>query len=625
MPKRCSKKAMKINRDNAVLECAELIRTGSTHSDYNHVCDVARWAKAIVSGKGQDEIVKGFRPGESKEQKEQLVNLYNPITPMASGMIQSVYRRLRRTDGVTELVEVKDDPKGTERVKEQVGTWYGGKDLKEYLYDRKEYWTFNDPNAWISAEYEIKDRLTSGTAKAINVFPVEYTCHEAIDFQYRNGILQWVLFDRKWQSEKGRKLSNYYLYYVGGIVHFHELDTDSEKPDPLSGDETYFQITIETVEESQRVFLYKDTPIDTERNRATEIFVSRVGEYEDPTTDGRTYITPNHFAYGNYTDLIRDKAYQDLSKTLHTFLQKYVFGPDCEFEDADGHRCDQGYIGDKECPRCKGYGALVPTTPQGAIVLKMPESKTDDLFIPLSGMAHYVELPDWLPKWMGEEIIQAVKWVYMAVFNQELKQELSTAKTATEVVIDSDSINDTIDPYGQSFSSLFELSVRAAALFEETKPGSIIAYHAFPPNKNMETVSELLSKLERVKASGADMSIQMEIQRQIRQKLYRNAPDKVKRIEAYEKFLPFRDKDQGVVAMILPGLTKYDSDKIAFEHFARIQREIEQETKGEFYLMAYEGQRALFDKWVKLIIEEKKANEPGPQMAPIFERNPVVN
>jgi len=357
-----------MTQDEAYQRLSEVIRTDYRHPDYDRTIEVAEWGYSMNTGEDQAAYIN-VRKMESREQKEQRERLYNSITGLASRQVASIFNKVRRTDGITEEA-THDSSDKADLLTDALDTFYKGQHLREYLFDRLEYFTFYDPNAWLVCE-----RRNTTNAEGITVevesYPLEIPCHQAIDFAIRKGITQYlvVAIPRvEMHDDKEVTLFDYYLYTAGMTVHFHEYAGREEIP-------------------GKNITLYRPLSIAKDDDTTVQILAAkyetgslefpglRAGCYADPATQGRTYFTPLHYAEKVYNDLMIDKANADVGRTLHHYPQKYVYAPMCRYKDQEtGERCDgaDSYFkgtSDHKCPKCHGAGVQYHLSDQQNIVI----------------------------------------------------------------------------------------------------------------------------------------------------------------------------------------------------------------------------------------------------------------
>lgn len=596
---------------NALDITIRVIQDDFFHEHYHRTVKVAEWAYKINTGYDQEDLVVRYRARETKEEKAQRVKLYNPLTPLAANQVKAMFRKLRRTDGVKEkLAHESNDT--LQKIKDSLGKYYADQDLAAFLFDKLEFLTFFDPNAFVLTEWE--EVLGIDGQVYTKPYPVEFYSHQVRDFKVNNGILEYVLAEQTRKEMVGAKevtLSDFYLYAAGVSVHFHEISENT----PFQNDQNSQGFTIE--DKAKKVRYFQGT---WWVNDLVECPGIRAGAYMDPATNGATFITPLHMAEFVFADLVRDKSLLDLSKTLHVFLQKYAYGPECEHIDpASNDRCHGGWLGgdpSRVCPKCHGSGVDVHTTDQEAVILKLPQLREN--FIPLQDLTYYVQLPQWMPPWMSEQIDIVLKRVVLAVFTTEVYDQATVAQTATEKLLNWEQIYDTLQPYGELFSRHYMKHSRLVAQYLGAW-ASFSVSHGFPPDYRMESAAEVVGLYERAKAAGMSFSVLDTLDRNLLVKLHRNDPEQVDMILAFRNFLPFRDKSQEVLAMILADLDDRDPQKVLYVNFSRIETELAFETSRTFHKLTYPEQKAKVMEKVMELIEEMGPEKPAIPLLPFFD------
>lgn len=584
-----------------------IISNDIRHQDYERTVKVAKWARAIVTGKGQDDMVTRFRKRESEELKKQRIEQYSPLTPVPSGQVMSIYGKVRRTDGIKEVISHPVSETEAE-VKRVISRFFANGHLSEYLYDKSLYYNFIDPNAFLIVEKEMTfDR--EGVVTNVNSYPFEVRSDQVVNYEYKNGLLQWLMIDQKRTEVVNGvnvTLSDYYFYTAGITLHYQEYSEDQAAPE-LEG---YERVTLGDTD--TRFFVWRLYETGT-----TETPAIRFGVYLDPQTDGRTCITPLHFAEYVYQDLIEDKSLFDLTKKLHTFPQKYFYAPICEYERDGLTRCDSGFCYDHkqekhiECPSCHGTGLAYHTTEQQGIGLAMPQNKEE--FVSLSELAHYVQLPDWLPRWYTEQLNELCNRIMTAIFSDELQKSDNMTETATAHLLNLDKIYDRLEPFSTGISAMYEKAVRVTGQYLGVN--QLEVSHKFPTDYGMENERQLFEKLRLAIDSNAPAGVVDAIKRQILKKTYKNTPEQVDRILAYDRWKPFKNHPPEMISMILMDRSPSDFDRVLYENFSRIIELTEEATANLFHRMNYEMQREQLQRSVEQALEGiqyKTQPEPLP-------------
>lgn len=567
---------MTINVNFALNRVLDYYKNKSVHENYKRTLEVKKFSKTILTGKDQKDLLVSYKNRESQEAKDQRVHITNSITDFASSQIYKVFNKINRLETHKDLIIDNDNDRGA--LNDSIAN-FTDRGLEGYLNKIKVYYTFYDPNAWLLIErYKDQDN---------RFYPYVIKSESVLDYMDTHGVVDYIFF-------RGKE-NELYFYGAGFCCHFVEVrnkkDNIPEGYMPLDGAQGLYYMSFE--------------------NNSKEVPVMRLGEFPDPVTDMRTFISPIFLAESIYRELINDKSCFDLTKNLNVFLQKYVFAPRCDYQTEDGLFCENGLLmgSDLEepgtCPKCKGKGLLVHTTEQEAIFLEIPDQKED--MIDLQSLAHYVNLPEWLPKWLLELVDKSVKRVYEATFNSEVYDRVQVAKTATEKLLDFEQIYDTLEIVTSNFTHLYNKTVKLISDYLDLD--GVTSIFTFPKDFQLESTNQLLAKLKLAKEANAAISIIKAIEDQILRKLYLGNDLQYLKEKSYKNHLPFSDKSDGMISLILTSRSSNDLDRILYENFARIKNEVDNETNGDFYLYSFSVQRETLLNKAKEIVEEKKETE----------------
>jgi len=331
-----------------------------------------------------------------------------------------------------------------------------------------------------------------------------------------------------------------------------------------------------------------------------------VGYIPDEITNGRTYVSPLEAAENIYKDLINQKSEFDLTRALHTFLQKIAYAPRCEFQDEEAGHCLNGYLSitDAVCPSCKGTGLNVHKTTQDVIYIALPEDK--DSFLPLSEFVNYVELPEWLPKWQDERIDKTEGKVFTAIFNSGIFDRATVTATATEKRIELENVYNVLSEYGDKYSETYRHIVEMIAIYAENQSGLIVA-HSFPKDFKLETLSELIDRRKMAIEAQAPDEVVRRIDNDIVRKQNLDNPDFLRMVQAKEKFKPFKDKISQETIFIINTLPANDYAVILWKFFDEIFLNIQEAADVPFYILPFEIQTQLVGAEVEKIRERLEA------------------
>lgn len=561
----------------------KVIEEGIRHKYYQRTVDVASFAWDMMTGEGEgmEERVRKIRPNETEEQKDQRVDITNPLTPFALNQVLSVFRKTRRAEGIRFVWEHtgKDQKPKIERA---LSDFFAAFDLKSWAFDAFEYYTFWDPNAFFVVE-TMEDE--NGDLWA---YPFEVKSQEAVFYEHKNGELQYLIVRQEEEVEVDgtkKKRKDFYFYGVGFALHYKEVVDGQDLGAEMEGGYVLEEIT---PKEGGEQFVFRQFS-----NDLTSLPVFSFGVYRDGQTNRNTFVTPYEPARFLLEDMVRDKSLSDLSLILHNFPQKLVYGPRCEYESQEGERCDMGYLGGdpaNKCPVCDGKGVLVHTTEQDVILLALPES--NDGFFPLSQLIHYATQNEWLPKFQAERLLILVQQVFLAVFQTEVYNQAQVRATATEKLLEWDKVYDTLEVFASAIATVVPRAAEVIAQYLKVVDGFTAAMYV-PRDYKMRGEAELLNLLAAATKSGAIPEVVDAISLDLLNRFYRNDPEKVQLIRAIRAFLPWKDRTFEQAYAIAASRSPIDPDRILWENFDQISRALLLISKDLFHKFPQDKQERM--------------------------------
>jgi len=594
----------------------ELIGKDERHPCYDRTIEVKKFAKQVMTGKGQDELIVSVKLRESDELQKQRIRLTNSYTSIVGNQVLSVFKKVRRTDSVKKEFSA-DNQKRIADINNKLKTFYSKQNYESYLHEELLRANFYDPNSILI--FERKDtRGDENEVKDINMYPFEVPCEQVYNFQEKNGCLDWVLVCQKEEvqvkdkktssnsyvpedvqkmadSTKKIELCTFFLYADEFYIKLEEYDKDTIPDNEFER----FEISLKN-SKKKRTFIYSIYQAGNKQIQAI-----RVGFTPDPETDSKTFVTPLYPAENVILDLIRDKSYLDITKALHTFLQKYVYAEKCDFEHEEKGECVSGCLGGQEehkCPQCNGSGHLYHTTDQEVVAINFPE---DEKPVPLSTLAHYVTLPHETPVFQREELEREMRLVITAIFNTEIFETPQLAATATASIIEYEKIYDVLLPFAQKYSEVWKLGLNTFCDYLEIEERTV--EHQFPLDFKMKRLNELIAEYEAAVKAGVSYEVLWSIECDIIAKQYANDRKMVAGIKSKQFFKPFQDKTSEEIVFILMKRKPTDFDRVLYENFARVFNEIEREQQEDsnpsFSELSYDRQKELVKEKVNELIE----------------------
>lgn len=583
---------------------ADNIAKDLRHPDYERIEKVGEFAKQIVFGEDQAKILKRFRRSETAELERQRLRLTNTLTKFMVNRPRRFFKKIWRTEGVNVKWETKSDKLA--EIKTGVDAFTKGMSLAEYLNEKLEFFGVTDPNAWIFYERE-DERDATGLIVKTNVYPMEIPGIDVLNWKEVGGVKQWVVIRiprMETTINKSGKvetwLQDFYLYAAGWVVSFREAgETDMIRDGEVK------QVVV-MADGKKRTFFVRSFDNDT-----IEIPGAVAGAYKDDQTSQRTMVPWFDPAEHVFYDVIRDKSFLDVIKTLHAFPKRTEFVKVCEDRHPDLGNCERGWYGghhdeDHRCKSCHGSGRSITfTTEQQIKQLPMP-TRTDEL-LDLSKLVFVEPTPIDLPAWFDSQIDKSERRMMDAIFNSGILQQAtgSAEKSATLTNYEYEDLYDLLLPFAQNVSSHFELCCRVYAQYIGIRREDFRVDHRFPKDFKMKTLSLLVDIFDKVRQSGVGYYAIQILRRQVLEKLHEDDPITVDKIMARYDWLPFDDKSETELAQILAMRSPLDDMRVLRENWLQIMDEIDDEHKeadAQFYQMTREKQGGL----IQAKIEEFK-------------------
>lgn len=618
----------------------ETIKHTKRHKYYDDTVKHARFCHQIMTGDDQKELLIKYKR-ENQSQEEQRVKITNSRTQYASGKIYSVFDEVQRSDNVVEVIKYQDESEASkkklEEVEDLLTKFWGDMSALQYTYESIQRLNFYDPNAFLVVNFT---PFEAALQKTDFVYPIEVYSDQAIMYEYSNGLLLYLLFEQEDEIEdlddrgniKKEKVKNYYLFAKD--VSYEFMAVPEKKELNLPG---YTPIEIEIVNRdytkdsapsqipqkisNTKKFLWKKYETKSKR-----IPVIRAGYLLDARTRNATCVSPLQKAEKLFYDLIWTKSEYDLAKALHWFYQKFIYAPECTYQNPEnGDYCDHGTLHNSQetCPNCDGTGMLVHTTVQDVIVLKLPQSSED--VVPLSNMVHYENIDISIGKHLQEDFKGLEADIFKAVFNSQAFDRSEVAVTATEKTLDLRAVKNALISFANQCSRVYKFIIEMASIYTDNDEG-IIIQHKHPRDFKLETVEDLLDNRQKAVGAGAPYQVIRNIDNSILELQNQDNPDYIAIMQAREKFRPFREKTESERMFILSSLKLEDYHRVLWVNFEDIMTEIafEDKARGEkpWYTLPYPDQKAIVDVKVKKIQDEiKKEKEAAMIMMPF--RNPA--
>lgn len=601
-----------MTKEQAYSQLLETITNDNKHADYPRVTALAEDYRILITGKDIATKLKRFNPREDEEMFKQRVALTIATTPAVASSIKKPFNKVPRTQPVTRKITAKEKTgeAAVAEIEDRIKKFYGAENniggLDYYLQNRFVDLSFRDPNSWIVIEFDAFDPNTEKASPR----PFEVMAKDAINFSIRNNIVEWLIVctditydekvDGKVEKKDGKK---YTIYSDNDAWTFEETSADATKRVlKVSGEQLL-------VIEKRGTFVVNHFEM-----KAGKVPAFRVGYIPDIETNGRTYVNPFHDALCYFDKSIKQVSEFDLSTCLHTFPQKIVrLTKQCP---GDGvQRCDRGRFTDGTiCGTCKGTGIPIHSSGQDVIMVELPDSK--DELIPLSDYVYYVPLPIELLKLQKEWVDSLSVDCHQAVFNSTALLRITPgtsvnaptpmAPTATQQNDNMESVYDTLAPFGEKVSSVWQSIVELIAILTDNKDKATII-HRFPSNFKLKTRQDLYNERKALQDSGAPAFTIDAVDDELAADIYADDKDEHHKYLVKKDHYPFVGKTVAEVAQLLASTVVLKKTKVLYSYFDEIFTELEREAKktgGDFYTEKVEERQAKIDEKVAALMEQ---------------------
>lgn len=604
-----------ITQDQGQLILENIIERGesSYHPYYKQVVQEAEDAQKYVSRKTekQKDWLKNYTLRESKNQKEQRIRLTNTVTSVALAPLFDYFQEVQRTDGIKKNISTPSD-NTKDKLQKHFTKFLSEDSLHDYCFKTAFHYSKVDPNAWTVFE-QIRGKNEAGGELITDIYPLEILSSEAVDFKTdKTGTLQYlaIKFEEDHKAKNGnKKIKRFYLYGIGYVWEYIQIDPDVEFSRDYAS-EGYEEKKIDNSSYWCKGF----------QNFTTEVPAIRWSAYLCDETHGKTGETLFAEAYPILQDLIRDKSFYDLQKTIHVRPQRHRYAKRCTHRDeVSGYFCDNGYMYNSErekgdmCPKCNGSGKQSLGGEQDEITLEYMEGMTKDNLVSLAELTHYVQPPIEIAEHYRKDIQYYQAMVMLTVFSQQAvsAEQLATVQTATQAGLEASKINNKLHPFGELISRAWEKAWRIGLQYYKTQGEVDMSY---PPDFKLKTVLQLIGEYQAAQTAGLPVNVLDSIVYDILRKQHRNAPKQVAEIIAFDKYKPWKSKTPEERALIIQELDKEtDPDYILWFQWDKTLNEI-QSSGLDFVALDPEARKNTLYLTSSTLHEETKL-KPAPSVS----------
>ena len=580
----------------------EIVVEEKRHEDYKRVTELADMYYAFVTGEGLDDMMKRFTMRETPEAFTQRKQITEHIIPAVVSNITSVERKVPRSNGITRILGYSEDEsfKKAEGLEEILSKFWGDRSFDDWMSMRWLELNDLDPNAFTVIEWT----LPEDRKKKVEPYPYESKAKEAVMFEYRNNILQYLVdlkhFETLDEDERDVVAEKYTMYLQNQTIQAVQTYENLVKSQATEvgeiveidgrlffkkADKEYFEIII-----------YK--PHDLGRVPAF-----RAGYKRDEVTDGRTYVSPYHDAVPHLKKTLKANSELDLTMALHAFPQKLVSANRCT-----NPECNSGWIYSekdgqtisKQCNVCEGTGYKPHTSAQDIVYVPIPRNPDEQLS--LDNLVRYIVPEVTLIEFQRDYIEYLTNECMQAVFNSDIFTREEVATTATEKRIDLDNVYDTLYLLSLRYSKIWKYGVNIIAEVTETQK-DLVASLTFSKDFKFKSKDDYLRDRQTALEAGAPDIILRNIDDEIIRIDTADNPHAYKIFKTTESFNPFSGKSEEEIITAMTGNTVPFRVKVLYDNLGWIFDDIFLENP-EFYDFPRKKQVEIVDAKVNEIVAD---------------------
>jgi len=564
----------------------EIIGEEIVHQDHDRVTKLRDHYYKLKTGDGIEDLLHRIETRVTEDEFAQIKKIYRSIIPSTLNSTKLPFEKAARKQPIVRKIDYEGDAESKKlELEKYIGKYWGDKSLEEYLEYAFIDYNYIDPNAFLITEFSNFDNKK----EKAKPYPFIASSAEAIMFEYHNEILQYLVV----------KLP---IKFMDG-----ETERDGFKFTMYLGPDT---IVLSEVAQSVEALKIKSKyyKLSYFQPKTDKVPASRFGFLRDAQTKGRTFVSVFHCVLELLEKTLKIDSELDLSCAMVAFPQRFAYGPPCpggEKGCINGKTLD-GHI----CPVCKGTDiAPAHAGTQHIIYLKLPRDISQPLW-DLEKMLVYKGPPIELLQFDSDYLENLEKKVHAKMFNADLYTRSEVSTTATEKILETDNLNDTLYPFARSYSITWEFVVKDIATFTDLGEG-LIVQHKFPNDFKFKTLRELMEELQVAKSAGASTSTIAAIEDDINEILYSDRPEALKEMRIKNQINPFRGYSEANIRFIISqdNVPKYSST--LWENLESIFQDLEVEnTDPWLYDLSYDlivkKVQAKTDEYIKRIADEKK-------------------
>lgn len=577
----------------------EVIKNDKKHEDYDRVTGLADKYYKLVTGDDIEDLLRQIIHRESEDEFQQRKDITRSVCPAVLNSTKLPFQKATRKQPVVRRLDYPGDAdKKKADLEKYIGKYWGDKSVEEYLeYSFVDY-NYIDPNAFLITEFGQFDYLK----EKAQPYPFVATSSEVVMFNYQNEILEYLIvrlpitYLDKGSPQKGFKFTMYLGWDTIEMVQVSE--EHKMEADVIEIDNLFYQLNL---------YLPKNDKVPA----------MRFGYIRDAETQGRTFVSVFHNVLAYLEKSLKIDSELDFSTAMVAFPQRFAYVSPCNNKDCkDGMMLD----GSGTCPVCNGTGEQpFHRGTMDVVTLKLPNKISDvtnNELIDLEKLLVYKSPPIDLLTFQKDYIEYLKSSVHEMMFNNDLFTRSEVSVTATEKILDTDNMNDTLYPFARQYSAMWEYVVKDIATFTDLGKG-LELQHKFPNDFKMKGLSELMAELKAAKDAGASTSTISAIEDDINEILYSDRPEELKEMRIKNEINPFRGYAEADIRFIIAQGNIPLYVRTLWENFESIFQDLEVENQNPWLFdLAYDKILSLVKEKTAQYMQIIKDETPEPVQQP---------
>lgn len=620
----------KVNFDKLV----HIIKEDNRHCDYDTVVALAELYRMMITGKDDDAIYRRFyqkfADSEDENEKalyEQLKRISNLILKPVTNRILQPFNKVPRSIARTEVLQYNSDEQNTKLNEFQLilNKFWGTKSWDDWMNSRFLELSAIDPNSWVVIEFPETDGSELTTP-----YPYEVKAENAIDFEYENNILQYLVAMEE-DDENGVEYNSYTLYGKDSVIKLSKVNKDLIKG--LRTETKKERLNTGIYEDVVHNYIEQDEIIDYELfsdlNETAFVKIGsdyylfaefiphmlgyvnafRIGYLRDNYTDGRTFVNCFDIAIPYLLNTVKVSVEKDLTFALHAFPRRYQYEQPC------GHKgCNKGQLSEGgTCPACKGTGTLITSSTQEVITIPLPSgSYTSDDILDLTKLFATDRPPTDIIQLQLDYIDRLVEATFATIFNSDSYVKANIKDTATAVLDDKENSYDALYPFAINFAHVWSWGIRTIADITDKDAGLMVSL-SFGKDFSFETRAELMNRYKVAKDAGMSDDVLNAIEAKIIQLDNADNKDNFLKWTIKKTFDPFYGKRAEEIPLLLQSPEVSRRAKVLYSNSGNIWDTLEMKDPQIFKMNKDKIRISLnaeIDKMIEQLDSEKSKTTP---------------